>query len=911
MGKKIQELLRTKISGELTAGDQMLKETQRQVYMIGEIDHIDPALLGGKGAGLAQMHRLDIPIPPGFIVTTDAGVTYFKSGRQIPNVVQKQIAEAIQKLSKSTGKALGNHRNPLLVSVRSGAPISMPGQMSTILNVGLDRKIVNSMQNKALAGALYGRLYRMLATAMSLNKEDLHQLEQRYLAANNISALEQLSLAKIEAFISDIQDLVKQKTGKRIPSEPEAQLWLAIRAVWDSWDTPSMRDYRRTLGIKDEMSTAVVVQCMVLGNLNENSGTGVIYSRNPITGEGMTGSFLFQAQGEEVVSGERRTYGLDALERSQPAIYGKLIDYVSRLENHYKYPVEVEFTIESGKLWLLQVRKAVLSDRATIQHIVYLKHSGQITDEEAVEYVKPSLIERLNLPVFSAEAKQKAYQEGRLLTRGMPASPGVGTGVALISAKSIQAAIENNQSFILVRQTLDPKEHTIFKKSNGIISASSSVGSHGALMANVLKKPCIVGCENISDVDEQTGTFAVNGKKLSEGSLLSVDGTHGEVFEGRIGVESSQIFDALQVFEEWWQKYDGTIGNPNKNDGRSHSPWANATYSVDPQEIEEYRQQARKLLTQNNWSTEKAQVVEVMHLLPEEARINQVVIDARNEQSLKTLMYDVIEKGCWNGPRTALGPNSEGSSPWQMGIKTHEQVDAFLTNPDFQGVAKAPKAGYRRWMHPEPTDKWPDAPVQIIVMYDPPEKGMESVENEHFVCNITCRSNPDEINVDINLGTAQLRSFERIMPNQLIRITMALNSAMPYLRGQRTLVFGENYWDKSSLPEIANMLGFGVGDQEKVESIVKSRMEQDKLPEKVIRRLVGERTYKVARFIETTIFEQWWLPPFKLPFIMRALDEVYSLQVLELQGRANQSGDIVWFSIYDAKGREEKATVGQ
>lgn len=886
----------------------MAKKSKKLVYMLDEASTLSSAQLGGKGAGLATMAELEIPVPPAFIILTDAGLSYFRSSKQVPNKLKLQVETALGKLSQSAQKTFGDHHNPLLVSVRSGAPISMPGQMSTIINVGMNNTVASEMGNNTVATTLHQRLYKSLAIAVGVEQEELEKLENTWLENYQLVTLEDATPKQTQGLISNISALIKKKTGKEVSEDPYHQLWTAIRAVWESWDTPTMRDYRRVLGVKNDMSTAVVVQQMILGNADSQSGTGVIYSRNPITGLDVYGSFLFRAQGEEVVSGERKTLELDALQSKFPKLHDELLGYTAKLESHYGYPVEVEFTIEKGQLWLLQVRRAVLSDRATIQYIVDQKTSGKINQEEAVELVNPSLIERLHLPVFSTQSKHEAQQQGRLITKGMPASPGVGRGLAVVSDKAITEAVQSKQPFILVRQTLDPREHSIYKNSQGIISASSSVGSHGALMANVLKKPCIVGCENLSNVDEDTGTFKLNGRVISEGITISVDGIYGEVFEGDIEVDSPEMFDALRTFAEWWNEYDGTRGNPNPLDGRPHSPWANATYSSNPTDIQIYRQKARELLTRNNWSTEKAQVIEIMHLIPEEARIKQVVIDANDKQLLKTLMYDVIKKGLWNGPRTALGPNSEGSSPWQMGIKTYEQVDAFLEDPSFQGVEKAPRAGYPRWMHPTENENWKDAPVQIIVMYDPPEKGMESVENEHFVCNVTCRSNPDEINIDINIGTAQTRSFEKISPSQLIRVTMSLNSNMPYLRGQRTLVFGDNYWDRANLDKIAKMLGMTNAKPDNLETSIREQMEQGIISEQILKRLVGSRTYKIARFVEEKVFDEWWQPPFKLPFIMRALDEVYSLQVLEIQGRADSAGKVEWFLIYDAKGREEKKT---
>ena len=243
-------------------------------------------------------------------------------------------------------------------------------------------------------------------------------------------------------------------------------------------------------------------------------------------------------------------------------------------------------------------------------------------------------------------------------------------------------------------------------------------------------------------------------------------------------------------------------------------------------------------------------------------------------------------------------------SPWQMGMKTEEQIDAFLTQRDFQGVAKAKSGGYPRWMNPAPSDPWKSPPVQIIVMYDPAEKGVEEFEPEHFVCNVSCRSNPNEVTVDINMGTAQLRSFEKIKPENLIRLTMELNPTIRDFRGRRVLIFGKSYW---SLDALVNLPEFEQQRPEEVESLVDERMNNGDLSEEILEALVGERNLKIAHYIESQVFGKWWTE-YQLPYCMRALDEVFSLQVLEIQGRANADGEVMWFLVYDAKGRDEKKT---
>jgi len=353
-------------------------------------------------------------------------------------------------------------------------------------------------------------------------------------------------------------------------------------------------------------------------------------------------------------------------------------------------------------------------------------------------------------------------------------------------------------------------------------------------------------------------------------------------------------------------------GSITPDEGRPHSPWGNATNPLNYELVETYRKEVRQHLLAKYWNTEKAQVVEAMSVIPDEMRIKQLVVDAADKKALSKAMYDVVKtkdaKGrplYWNGPRTALGPGAEGAAPWQMGMNKEEQIEAFLTQRDFKGVEKAKSGGYPRWMSPEPTDPWQTPPVQIIVMYDPAEKGVEQFEPEHFVCNVSCRSNPDEVMVDINLGTAQLRSFEKISPDDLIRIKMELNPVIPDLRGRRVFHFGRNYWNLEKIRGIPEFRG--LSDAQLI-SVIEEKMSNNEFSDQQFKMLVGERILRVAHYVESQVFGEWWVK-YNLPYRMRALDEVFSLQVLEIQGRADMQGNVKWFLVYDAKGRDEKKTI--
>lgn len=900
------------------------------IYSFDEATDLDASELGGKGSSLVRMTSMKIPVPPGFIISTQAGIEYANSGTEFKNELEDELQEYLEWLEtaaqEATGLPLrfGDTNYPLLISVRSGAPISMPGQMSTILNVGLSAlNLGNSVYDEQLSHNLYWRLYKTFATSMGIGKSLPDTQENKNAETNAIKRVMKDKYGK--AFIEGFED-------------PYEQLWMSIKAVWDSWDTPSNRAYRQSLGLSDDTWTAVVVQMMVFGNKNELSGTGVVYSRDLRTGERrdpLPGSYLSVAQGEDVVSGEAKADDdLRSLKNTNEKIYKKLVKYVNLLENEYKNPLDIEFTIEDGKLWLLQARTAPLSDRALIQFVVDAasNNSGllesvtnllqgqvqlKLTEREAVERIRPSLMERLYLPVFSNDAKKKALIAKKLIAKGIPASPGVAVGRIAVSLDAAQEFARNKQPFIWVRDALDPKEHQIMRSSAGVISMKSSVGSHGAIMANVLKRPCVVCCDGLEEVNEAAKYVIVNGRKINEieNVEISVDAMTGEIFLGTLATEKAKAFPALTTFEQWWSKYDGTKENSGlitPDDGRPHSPWGNATLPRRYATIDEFREQIRGFLASKGWNTEKAQVPEAMKILPEEMRIKQVVVDAKDKAGLAQAMRDVFKERkpdgtpvYWNGPRTALGPGAEGAAPWQMGMNRDEQIDEFLTNRNFKGVEKAKSGGYPRWMNPDPSDPWKSAPVQIIVMYDPAEKGVEEFESEHFVCNVSCRSNPDEVMVDVNLGTAQLRSFEKISPDALIRLTMELNPVLPDYRGKRTVSFGRKHWNLDTFQSLPDFRRY---NKEELEKVLEEKMGNGELSSEALVALVGKRATEIARFIELTVFGTWW-NEYELPYRMRALDEVFSLQVLEIQGRANLEGMVTWFLVYDAKGRDEKTTI--
>jgi pyruvate,orthophosphate dikinase len=519
-------------------------------------------LLGGKGANLAEMTAIGIPVPPGFTVSTRACNLYFESGRKMPDGLEEQVSKALARLEALQSKRFGNNADPLLVSVRSGAKFSMPGMMDTILNLGLNDASVEGLAtvsgDRRFALDSYRRFIQMYAdVVLEVPKAEFEHLLTAAKKARKVEDDTQLTARDLEALIVKYKAKVQKATGRRFPQDAHAQLWGAIAAVFGSWDNDRARLYRRQYGISDSLGTAVNVQCMVYGNLGDDCATGVAFTRNPATGENaFFGEFLPNAQGEDVVAGIRTprpisraqssSGGDDALEATMPQCYAQLLDIRATLETHYKDMQDIEFTIERGTLYMLQTRTGKRTGLAALHIAFDFKEAGVIDTKSLLKRVEADMLVQLLAPIFDAKDKERASKAGRILGKGLPAGPGAASGAIAFSAERAVKMAAGGRPVLLVRDQTSPEDLAGMVAAVGILTSRGGMTSHAAVVARGMGKPCIVGAESIL-VDTTAGKLTAAGKTLKEGDAISIDGTTGEVIVGALDPHPSEIQQVLVV----------------------------------------------------------------------------------------------------------------------------------------------------------------------------------------------------------------------------------------------------------------------------------------------------------------------------------------------------------------------------
>ncbi|AEJ60698.1 pyruvate, phosphate dikinase [Spirochaeta thermophila DSM 6578] len=507
-------------------------------------------LLGGKGANLAEMTSIGIPVPPGFTISTEVCERYYENGKQYPPEVREQVEEALAKLEKAMGRKLGDPENPLFVSVRSGAAISMPGMMETILNLGMNDQTVEGFVrqtgNPRVAWDSYRRFIQMFGSVVKgIPHEEFEKILEGLKKERGVELDTDLTAEDLKELVSRYKELYKEKVGEEFPQDVKSQLWAAIDAVFDSWDNERARKYREINNIRGLKGTAVNVQAMVFGNFGDDSGTGVCFSRDPSTGENVFyGEFLMNAQGEDVVAGIRTPEKLSGLAEKMPEVYAQLEEVKNRLERHYRDMQDMEFTIEQGTLYLLQTRNGKRTGRAAVKIAVDMVKEGLISREEAVMRVSPEHIDQLLHPMLDPEAKKKA----RALAKGLNASPGAATGKIVFTARRAEE-LAGVEKVILVRKETSPEDIGGMHAAQGILTSTGGMTSHAAVVARGMGKPSVVGCKDVVILDE--GRCKIGGREFKEGDWITIDGTTGEVFEGQIPLVVPEIRGELQEFLGW------------------------------------------------------------------------------------------------------------------------------------------------------------------------------------------------------------------------------------------------------------------------------------------------------------------------------------------------------------------------
>ncbi|CAB1243881.1 MAG: pyruvate, phosphate dikinase [Oscillospiraceae bacterium] len=530
--------------------------SHKYVYLFSEGNKDMRELLGGKGANLAEMTNAGMPVPQGFTISTEACTQYYNDGRQINDEIKAEIDEYLVKMEKICGKKFADPENPLLVSVRSGARASMPGMMDTILNLGLNDVVVKGLakftNNERFAYDSYRRFIQMFSdVVMELPKPEFEKIIDKKKAEKGVKMDTELSADDLKDLVVRFKAFYKEKKGEDFPSDPKIQLMEAVKAVFRSWDNPRANVYRRLNEIPYDWGTAVSVQAMVFGNSGDRSGTGVAFTRNPATGEkALFGEYLINAQGEDVVAGVRTPSPIAQLKQDMPEVYKQFASIADRLEKHYTDMQDMEFTIENGKLYMLQTRNGKRTATAALKVAVDLVDEGMIDEKEAVLRVEPKQLDALLHPQFDAEALKKA----KALGKGLAASPGAACGRVVFSAEDAKEWAKNGEKVVLVRRETSPEDIEGMQVAEGILTVRGGMTSHAAVVARGMGTCCVSGCGEII-VDYDAKTFTLGGKTIKEGDYISLDGTTGNIYGEAIPSAPASISGNFGRFMGWADKY--------------------------------------------------------------------------------------------------------------------------------------------------------------------------------------------------------------------------------------------------------------------------------------------------------------------------------------------------------------------
>ncbi len=531
-------------------------ENKKYVYLFSEGNANMRELLGGKGANLAEMTNIGLPVPQGFTITTEACTQYYEDGREINDAIKAEVTEYIAKLEEITGKKFGDKENPLLVSVRSGARASMPGMMDTILNLGLNEDVVEVLSEKSgnprWAWDCYRRFIQMYSdVVMEVGKKYFEQLIDQMKEKKGVTQDVELTAEDLKELAGQFKEEYKSKIGSEFPTDPIEQLWGAIKAVFRSWDNPRANVYRRDNDIPYSWGTAVNVQSMAFGNMGDDCGTGVAFTRDPATGEkGLFGEFLTNAQGEDVVAGVRTPMHITEMEEKFPEAFEEFKKVCKTLEDHYRDMQDMEFTVEHGKLYMLQTRNGKRTAQASIKIACDLVDEGMRTEEEAVEMIDPRNLDTLLHPTFDP----KKIKEATPIGKALGASPGAACGKVVFTAEDAENWAKKKEKVILVRLETSPEDIVGMKASQGILTVRGGRTSHAAVVARGMGKCCVSGCTEIK-MDEENKKFTLAGKTYHEGDVISIDGTTGNIYDGAIPTVEATVSGDFGRIMAWADKY--------------------------------------------------------------------------------------------------------------------------------------------------------------------------------------------------------------------------------------------------------------------------------------------------------------------------------------------------------------------
>jgi pyruvate,orthophosphate dikinase len=523
---------------------------KKYVYFFDEGNKDMKKMLGGKGANLAEMTRMGLPVPRGFTITSEACIEYTKGNKKFPSGLNEQIKENLKKLEERTGKQLGDTENPLLVSVRSGAAISMPGMMDTILNLGLNENtiqgVIKKTDDERFAYDSYRRFIQMFGNVvMGITGEHFEKILESIKKEEKVEIDADISVEGLKKVVKEYKSLVLKETGKKFPDDPQKQLNMAIEAVFSSWDNKRAITYRKINNIPDDLGTAVNVQEMVFGNMGYDSGTGVGFTRNPSTGEKENyGEYLLNAQGEDVVAGIRTPKHLDELKNDMPEVYKELIDTVRKLENNYKDVQDYEFTIEKGKLYLLQTRTGKRTTQAALKIAVDMVKEGIIDKNEAVKRIEPIQLNQLLHRRIDPEADIKP------IATGLSASPGAASGKVVFTADEAERMGKDGEEVILVRTETTPDDIHGMVAAKGTLTSRGGMTSHAAVVARGMGMPCVAGCSQLS-INSSKGLFSTDGLTIKKDDFITIDGGNGNVYKGKVPMIEPKMSEEFKLLLSW------------------------------------------------------------------------------------------------------------------------------------------------------------------------------------------------------------------------------------------------------------------------------------------------------------------------------------------------------------------------
>ncbi len=599
------------------------------VYLFNEGNAGQRDLLGGKGAGLAEMTNAGLPVPAGFTITTEACRAFYANGEKFPPGMWDQAMAALRTVETETGKRLGDPASPLLVSVRSGAKFSMPGMMDTILNLGLNpdtlQGLVKQTGNERFGYDAYRRFIQLFGRiVMGVNADVFDGLLDGMKEERGVSLDTELNADDLRTLVDQFKEAVRDNTGKDFPDDPYEQLKMSIDAVFNSWNSPRAFAYRKAQNIPDDLGTAVNVVMMVFGNMGDDLGTGVAFTRDPATGEGkLYGEFLVNAQGEDVVAGIRTPQKIAQLEDEMPDVYKQFQEIGRRLETHYRDMQDLEFTVEKGKLYMLQTRSGKRTAAAAVKVAVDMVNEGLINKQEALQRVEPAHVVQLLLPRFDEKDKERARANGKLLAVGLNAAPGAAVGKAIFNADRAAEAGKSGQAVVLVREETNPEDVHGMIASKGVLTARGGATSHAAVVARQFGKVCVAGAEKGGlRVNDEEGYFTANDQTIKEGDTISLDGTTGEVFAGAIALIEPNFNEEKDLITllGW------------ADDERKLGVWANADYPADAEKAVAFGAEGIGLCRTEHmfFQVERLPVVQQMILNASEAtRLDGALNDAQ------------------------------------------------------------------------------------------------------------------------------------------------------------------------------------------------------------------------------------------------------------------------------------------